>query len=79
MCGESTEGHWRQCAGCGRERLLAPGRAVMGGHNRWDSASWSMVPCEGSGRRPQQPRLAGAMRERAAVPAGSSAGDGRVT
>jgi hypothetical protein len=57
MCCQSTSGRWRHCPGCGRERRLAPGRAVMAGHNRWDSAAWAMVRCEGS---QQLPRPAGA-------------------
>jgi hypothetical protein len=43
---------WRQCPGCGRERRLAQGGPLMRDHNRWDSAAWLMVPCEGSGQPP---------------------------
>jgi hypothetical protein len=43
---------WRLCPGCGRERRLARDRRVMCQHNRWDSVTWAMVPCEGSGREP---------------------------
>ena len=51
-CQQDNRG-WRQCGGCGRERRLAPGGTVMCDHNRWDAATWVMVPCEGSGQRPQ--------------------------
>jgi hypothetical protein len=61
MCCQNTRGRWRQCPGCGRERRLASGRAVMCGHNRWDSATWSMVPCEGSGQPPHRSRLRAAL------------------
>jgi hypothetical protein len=43
---------WRLCPGCGRERRLARDRRVMCQHNRWDSVTWAMVPCEGSGQEP---------------------------
>jgi hypothetical protein len=43
---------WRQCAGCGRERRLARDDKVLCDHNRWDPASRTMVPCEGSGQGP---------------------------
>ena len=78
MCRENTEGRWRQCPGCGRERRLAPGRAVMCRHNRWDSATWSMAPCEGSGQPPR--RLAPAGSTSAQVPASQvpPTGDGRA-
>jgi hypothetical protein len=42
---------WGQCPGCGRERRLA-GDGTVCAHNRWDSLSWSMTACEGSGRLP---------------------------
>ena len=69
---------WCQCPGCGRERGLAPGGAVMCGHTRWDFAAWAMVPCEGSGRRPHPRDLPGTAAPRAlAVPGARPAGDGR--
>jgi hypothetical protein len=54
MSHEQENGRWRPCAGCGRERRLAHGGAVMCDHNRWDEATRTMVPCEGSGQHPQQ-------------------------
>ena len=53
MSCEQENSRWRHCAGCGRERRLAPGRTVMCDHNRWDAAVRAMVPCEGSGQHPQ--------------------------
>ena len=53
MSCQQVDSRWRPCAGCGRERRLAPGSTVMCDHNRWDAATWAMVPCEGSGQRPQ--------------------------
>ncbi len=75
---QNKVGRWRQCPGCGRERRLAPGRAVMCGHNRWDSATWSMVPCEGSGQPARQ--LAPAGSTGAQIPASRvpPTGDGRA-
>ena len=52
MTRQAANGWWRQCPGCGRERRLARGGTVMCDHNRWDSAAWAMVPCEGSGQAP---------------------------
>lgn len=52
MTGQAANRWWRQCPGCGRERRLARGGTVMGDHNRWDSAAWAMVSCEGSGQAP---------------------------
>ena len=52
MTGRDMVRRWRLCPGCGRERRLAPGTAVMCPHNRWDSAAWAMVACEGSGEPP---------------------------
>jgi hypothetical protein len=53
MCCDRTACRWRVCAGCGRERRLARSGEVLCGHNRWDPATWRMVPCEGSGRPPK--------------------------
>jgi hypothetical protein len=53
MSCQQENSRWRHCAGCGRERRLAPGGTVMGDHNRWDAAIRAMVPCEGSGQHPQ--------------------------
>ncbi len=50
MTCQASSRWWRQCPGCGRERRLARGGTVMCDHNRWDSAAWAMVPCEGSGQ-----------------------------
>jgi len=72
MCRESSVGRWHQCPGCGRERRVAPGRAVMCEHNRWDSAGWSMVPCEGSGLSPQRFGPAAGTRARALVAAAAN-------
>jgi hypothetical protein len=52
MSCEQENSRWRHCAGCGRERRLAPGRTVMCDHNRWDATVRAMVPCGGSGRHP---------------------------
>ena len=52
MSRQAANRWWRQCPGCGRERRLARGGTVMCDHNRWDSAAWAMVPCEGSGQAP---------------------------
>ena len=52
MCCHRNLCRWRVCAGCGRERRLAPVGAVMCPHNRWDPATWQMVSCEGSGQPP---------------------------
>jgi hypothetical protein len=60
MCVPRTGSRWGLCPGCGRERRLARGGAVLCGHNRWDSAAWAMVPCEGSGRPPHPHDLSGA-------------------
>jgi len=53
MCCHRNGCRWRVCAGCGRERRLAHVGAVMCGHNRWDPATWRMVPCEGSCQPPK--------------------------
>ncbi len=53
MSHQQENSRWRPCAGCGRERRLAPGGMVMCDHNRWDAATRTMVPCEGRGQRPQ--------------------------
>jgi hypothetical protein len=53
MSHQQKNGRWRPCAGCGRERRLASRGTVMCDHNRWDAATRKMVPCEGSGQRPQ--------------------------
>jgi len=53
MSCQPENSRWRHCAGCGRERRLAPGGTVMCDHNRWDAAVRAMVPCEGSGQHPQ--------------------------
>jgi hypothetical protein len=52
MTCQATTCGWRQCAGCGRERRLSRGGAVLCDHNRWDPASGGMVRCEGSGQEP---------------------------
>jgi hypothetical protein len=59
MCSLNPTGRWQLCPGCGRERRLAAGRAVMCDHNRWDSIAWAMVPCEGSGQEPRSSGHAG--------------------
>ena len=53
MSRQQENSRWRQCAGCGRERRLAPGGTVICDHNRWDAAVRAMVPCEGSGQGPR--------------------------
>jgi hypothetical protein len=53
MCCHRNACRWRLCAGCGRERRLAPAGELMCRHNRWDPATWQMVPCEGSGQPPK--------------------------
>ena len=53
MCCDRNACRWRVCAGCGRDRRLARSGEVLCGHNRWDPATWRMVPCEGSGQPPK--------------------------
>ena len=53
MCCHRNTCRWRVCGRCGRERRLADVGEVMSWHNRWDPATWRMVPCGGSGRPPQ--------------------------
>ena len=48
MC-QAVDCWWGQCPGCGRERRLTQD-GTMCDHNRWDSAAWAMVSCEGSGQ-----------------------------
>ena len=55
MARQATNGRWRLCNGCGRERRLADNGTVMCEHNRWDPAVRAMLPCEGSGREPARP------------------------
>jgi hypothetical protein len=69
MIFQASNGRWRQCAGCGRERRLNRAGTLIRVHNRWDSASWAMVACEGSGQEPVQ----GGPRLRVAEPAGRTA------
>ena len=60
MTCQAANRRWRQCAGCGRERRLARGGAVMCDHNRWEPAAGAMVACEGSGREPAPLSVPGA-------------------
>jgi hypothetical protein len=53
MCCDRNACRWRVCAGCGRDRRLARAGEVLCVHNRWDPATWRMVPCEGSGQPPK--------------------------
>jgi hypothetical protein len=65
---------WCWCPGCGRERRLARGGAVVRGHNRWDPATRAMVWCEGSGQRPRLNGLTQLVAED--VPTQDAGGDG---
>jgi len=70
MTCQAADRWWRQCPGCGRQRRLTQD-GTMCDHNRWDSAAWAMVPCEGSGRPPgplPAPRTAPGHLEAAGVP-----------
>lgn len=55
---QAADGGWGMCPGCGRERRLT-GDGTVCGHNRWDSLSWAMVWCEGSGQPPAPPPAPG--------------------
>ena len=49
------DAHWgRHCQGCDQERRRVEVGGVLVEHNRYDHATRSMVPCEGSSRPPQQ-------------------------
>jgi len=79
MCCQSASRRWQLCPGCGHERRLASGRGVMRDHNRWDSAAWAMVRCEGSGQPRRSPDHASAAAARVPAALGNPApGDGRA-
>jgi hypothetical protein len=76
MYWRNASGRWQLCPGCGRERRLAAGSAVICDHNRWDSIAWSMVPCEGSSQAPRSHGSGSAAAACVPAPRGALATDG---
>ena len=75
--GVTARNGWGACPGCGRERRTVRRGRVMCEHNRWDSLTWAMVPCDGSSRPPHPAASTATGREPAGLGV-SPAGDGRA-